>query len=247
MTHGGKSLFASLLINSGFVAVMAGVVLYPASRVSVPPGVSEEDGVGWSLIVEESANQVAPEISEAAGPTEPDIAPPAVETIRLDIPVVLPHSLSEEFVTTTSPSAFAAIAETPMRAKLPSHATAQTRSKARPKQGEAGRSGTGNDGTDISGGGGKAGLYTPAQYASTPRPSYPPSAKAAGIGGTVVLSVSVDENGRPVSVTKRKSSGNGELDAAAIATVREWRFRPAKLDGKPVPARLEIPVRFALK
>ena len=38
------------------------------------------------------------------------------------------------------------------------------------------------------------------------------------------------------------------LDAAAVAAVRQWRFRPARsADGTPVRVRMEIPVRFVLR
>ena len=56
----------------------------------------------------------------------------------------------------------------------------------------------------------------------------------------------VDENGRPVKIAVRRSSGHDVLDAAALRAVRNWRFEPARLDGKPVDAKLEVPVRFAL-
>jgi protein TonB len=38
------------------------------------------------------------------------------------------------------------------------------------------------------------------------------------------------------------------LDAAAIAAVRQWRFRPARdADGRPVRVIMEVPVRFVLR
>ncbi len=36
------------------------------------------------------------------------------------------------------------------------------------------------------------------------------------------------------------------LDEQAVAAVRQYRFKPATLDGKPVPVDLYIDVNFAM-
>ena len=72
MTLGGKSLFASLLINSGFVAVMAGVVLYPASKTVPVTADPDDSGMGWSLVMEESAHQTSTDTSENEEHAEPE-------------------------------------------------------------------------------------------------------------------------------------------------------------------------------
>jgi protein TonB len=36
------------------------------------------------------------------------------------------------------------------------------------------------------------------------------------------------------------------LDEAAVAAVKEWRFRPAQRAGRPVTATVEIPISFRL-
>jgi protein TonB len=74
---------------------------------------------------------------------------------------------------------------------------------------------------------------------------FPSEARKAKIFGTVLLLVEVDENGRPIEVATRQSSGHDVLDSAALRAVRTWGFEPARLNGKEVHARLEIPVRFA--
>jgi len=48
-------------------------------------------------------------------------------------------------------------------------------------------------------------------------------------------------------VTVEESSGVASLDDAAAAAVRRWRFRPARRNGTPVRATVQVPVRFALK
>jgi len=34
------------------------------------------------------------------------------------------------------------------------------------------------------------------------------------------------------------------LDEAAVDTVRQWRFRPSRVNGQPVPVRMVVNVMF---
>jgi protein TonB len=88
-------------------------------------------------------------------------------------------------------------------------------------------------------------VNTPARYAQCPAPVYPDKARRAALTGTVLLSVEIDESGRPLSVAVRNSSGHELLDQTAMRAVRKWRFEPARSRGKNIGARLEIPIRFA--
>jgi len=62
---------------------------------------------------------------------------------------------------------------------------------------------------------------------------YTEEARAAGIEGRLVLKVTVDASGQVTEVVV-VTSVDPALDAAAIATVKTWRFRPALACGKPV-------------
>jgi protein TonB len=62
---------------------------------------------------------------------------------------------------------------------------------------------------------------------------YTEEARAAGIEGRLVLKVTVDASGL-VSDVVVVASVDPALDAAAIATVKTWRFKPAVACGKPV-------------
>lgn len=90
------------------------------------------------------------------------------------------------------------------------------------------------------------GMLGAAPRANNPAPSYPASARRRGQEGRVLLQVEVLANGNAGSVTLEKSSGIDSLDAAALDTVRRWRFRPARKNGQPVAATVQIPIRFAL-
>ena len=81
---------------------------------------------------------------------------------------------------------------------------------------------------------------SPPEVLENPAAVYPsPQSQAA----TVTLLVTVQPDGsveEPVVVT----SGGADFDAAAIAAVKQWKFRPALRDGAPYPARIRIPFVF---
>ena len=77
---------------------------------------------------------------------------------------------------------------------------------------------------------------------SLPKPSYPPVARAAKASGTVVVQVTVDENGNVVSA--QAVSGHPLLQAAAIGAARSAKFSPTKLSGQPVKVSGVITYNF---
>lgn len=79
------------------------------------------------------------------------------------------------------------------------------------------------------------------------QPEYPPAAARVQEEGTVLVRVEVDADGRPTDVSIARRSGSRDLDRAALAAVRQWRFRPAIRDGKPAPSVAEVPVEFTLE
>jgi len=75
---------------------------------------------------------------------------------------------------------------------------------------------------------------------------YTQDARSAGVEGRLVLEVTVDADGN-VTAVKVISSVEPALDAAAIATVKTWRFKPALACGKPVAGGVyRIARRFEL-
>ena len=79
-----------------------------------------------------------------------------------------------------------------------------------------------------------------------PPPRYPWTARLRGWEGTVVVRALVSKQGRPVSIHIQHSSGYSTLDQAALVSIREWIFRPARKKGKATAAAVEIPVTFRL-
>jgi periplasmic protein TonB len=77
-------------------------------------------------------------------------------------------------------------------------------------------------------------------------PIYPRQARQAEKEGTVILHVTIDEQGNPVAVELVKAAGFG-FDEEAIQAVRKSKFAPARKDSKPVLCKAILPIRFVLK
>lgn len=80
------------------------------------------------------------------------------------------------------------------------------------------------------------------------QPSYPSAERNAGIEGTVVIRFLIDQNGNVEDVTLINSSGNANLDSAAVSAGYKWRFSPAKNNGgSPVRCYASIPITFKIR
>ena len=79
------------------------------------------------------------------------------------------------------------------------------------------------------------------------KPKYPEIAQEAGIEGTVVVQVFVDEKGRVKETIILKGIPNTGLDEAAADAIRLVRFKPAKQRERAVGVWISIPVNFRLK
>ena len=87
----------------------------------------------------------------------------------------------------------------------------------------------------------------PLAYGVASPPPYPRDSARLGQEGTVTLRVLVDESGAILQVGVEQSSGHRSLDQAALRHVkREWRFRPAVVDGRAVRAWAIVPIEFSL-
>jgi protein TonB len=86
-------------------------------------------------------------------------------------------------------------------------------------------------------------LYTPPEIIKRVDPDYPPAALKAGIEGTVVLEMTIDERGVPVEVKVLRHEPFG-MTQAALHAARQWRFEPCTSDGRPVRVQFTLTVRF---
>ena len=85
-----------------------------------------------------------------------------------------------------------------------------------------------------------------AAYLNNPKPDYPPAAKRMGMEGVVLLRVMVNPAGVPEKVSVLNSSGSRLLDEAAVNTVYQWTFVPARQGNKPVSGSVNVPIRFVM-
>ena len=75
------------------------------------------------------------------------------------------------------------------------------------------------------------------------QPEYPRLARLRRVQGIAILEVTVDRQGNVwnVSVLRSDAEGFGE---AAVEAVRQWRYEPTIIDGRPVSVILTDTVRF---
>jgi protein TonB len=77
--------------------------------------------------------------------------------------------------------------------------------------------------------------------------SYPSPQREAGIGGTVLLWVFVDEQGAPEKSEVMRSSGYSAMDDAALQIVRKMKFTPAQYRKQPVGVWVQQAVTFKVQ
>lgn len=75
-------------------------------------------------------------------------------------------------------------------------------------------------------------------------PQYPDIAREAGVDGQVLVQALVGKDGHVKDTRVVKSIPM--LDAAAVAAVKQWVFKPALSNNKPVAVWVAVPVRFSL-
>ncbi|HTB75419.1 MAG TPA: TonB-dependent receptor [Polyangiaceae bacterium] len=97
----------------------------------------------------------------------------------------------------------------------------------------------GHDATD------RDSAVTPPSLKSRPDAVYPPDALRDRLEGSVGLEITVDESGAVADVRVTQPAGHG-FDEAAIAAVRQWTFEPAKKNGQPVRATVDLALPFQL-
>jgi periplasmic protein TonB len=83
-------------------------------------------------------------------------------------------------------------------------------------------------------------------YQKNPKPKYPPLARRRNWQGTVILSVTVSEQGSVNLITLHKSSGHELLDKTALKTVKTWHFLPGRENGHARVMEVLVPVHFKL-
>lgn len=81
---------------------------------------------------------------------------------------------------------------------------------------------------------------------SQPPPTYPRQAMQLSREGRVRVKVDIGADGVPTDSSLVESSGDRDLDRAALQGVRRWRFKPAMAHGAPVASDVTVPIEFKL-
>ena len=76
-------------------------------------------------------------------------------------------------------------------------------------------------------------------------PEFSEEARKAKFSGNVEVYLWVDTDGKPSHIQVVRGVGMG-LDQKAVDAVRQYRFKPAMKDGKPVQVDLYVDVNFQI-
>lgn len=79
-----------------------------------------------------------------------------------------------------------------------------------------------------------------------PQPVYTEIARKARIQGVVIVQAIIDREGNVTNVKVLKGLPMG-LEEAAVDAIKQWKFKPATLNGKPVTVYFNLTVNFKLQ
>ncbi len=90
------------------------------------------------------------------------------------------------------------------------------------------------------------GDITPPEKLFGPTPRYTEEGRQSRTQGVVILEAIVDEEGNVDDVKVLKGLPYG-LSDEAVQTASTWKYKPALLNGEPVPVFLNLTIRFSLQ
>src|SRR5688572_5642922 len=78
------------------------------------------------------------------------------------------------------------------------------------------------------------------------KPEFPAEAFDKGLSGLVIVSYTVDVDGKTQDIRVESSDPPEVFDKAAMNAVRRWRYEPATIDGVPAESQMKLTIRFKL-
>jgi protein TonB len=78
------------------------------------------------------------------------------------------------------------------------------------------------------------------------KPPYPASQQRLGAEGVVTLRVLIGADGRVKSAEKLRATNDDFYQATLRHVLRNWRFKPATLDGRPIESSKVMTLHFEL-
>jgi len=82
----------------------------------------------------------------------------------------------------------------------------------------------------------------PARLVQRVEPVYPEAARRLQMSGKVVVKATITKSGTVSGI--QWVSGNNLFRDSAITALKQWRYKPASLNGEPVESDLEIVLQF---
>lgn len=88
---------------------------------------------------------------------------------------------------------------------------------------------------------------SPRSLASALNSCYPSASRRLNEEGRVIVTVTIDTDGRMSALEVSQSSGFERLDGASECVVRKLTFNPGRRDGQAVVAQATLPITFRLE
>lgn len=76
-----------------------------------------------------------------------------------------------------------------------------------------------------------------------PDPAVMPWQIPSGVEGNVIVEVTIDVQGNVVETKVLQALGHG-IEEKVLAALRNWRFRPAMMDGRAIPSQQDVYFHF---
>lgn len=93
-------------------------------------------------------------------------------------------------------------------------------------------------------GGARPGLVMPPKVVRRSRPDFPTTERRFRAGAALLVQFVIDESGRVTHPRVIEKLPHPSLTYAALASLREWKFVPATLDGRPVKVYYDLTVHY---
>ena len=244
VTQAAPASKLGLWVSLGFHACLIAAACTATLMSPGEKGKGDDDTAGDRGEFEMRISNREPQASEPESPTAPESLPtpqvpaPQASLFALeDLPALRAQSLFEPMTSV--------IATKPSPPSAPPTAGRSTEKSPGPAKTQTGKSG----GKKGSGEGKRVKRPPPAsppQLLSSPPPRYPATVRAAKKAGKVSVLIQVRANGSAASTSVYRSSGNSQLDQAAVAAARSWKFSQTPSLEAGATIAVVVQVTFAL-
>ena len=90
-------------------------------------------------------------------------------------------------------------------------------------------------------------VYAEPEQDYSPQPTIPDDLRGESFDKNFIALFTIGPDGKPTDVKMTQSTGNTELDEIALKTAKQWRFKPATLDGTGVGSKVKLTIEFKVE